>query len=297
MDVSVIIVNYRTKELTIQAIQSIYTYTVDINFEIIVVDNHSKDGSLESIKLKFPNVIYIDNEVNNGFGRANNQAAKIAKGKYIFLLNSDAYIQDNALLTFFNYMEKEENNNVAMCGGALYTGQNFETMSYGNFPSVWEAFSSVGFYLLYKNYYMKHIAAGVTNKGNSIKSVDYITGADMFIRKDIFNAIGGFDEDFFMYYEDTEICFRLKKYGYTLSIIPSVEIIHLVSVYREKNKEINYDKVKLIAKSRKMFFKKCYGRMQAELSKLFYSLQIVLLGLIGKDKQPYWKKAWIQLTV
>ena len=105
MDVSIIIVNYNTKKLIKNCINSIYKHTKDVDFEIIVSDNGSVDGSVEMIKSEFPNVILIENNANLGFGAANNRGLKIAKGKYIFYLNSDTVLLNNAVKYFFDYWE------------------------------------------------------------------------------------------------------------------------------------------------------------------------------------------------
>ena len=110
MDVSVIIVNYNTVELTKQCILSIYNQTKDVNFEIIVVDNNSEDNSVKIIENNFPQVILINNSDNIGFGRANNLGVEIAKGKYIFFLNSDTILLNNAIKIFVDYMRKNNIN-------------------------------------------------------------------------------------------------------------------------------------------------------------------------------------------
>ena len=109
MDVSIILVNYKTKDLTINAIKSVIEKTQGINFEIFVVDNNSKDGSIEAIEKEFPNINIIKNPINAGFGAANNLAINQAKGKYILCLNTDTLLINNAIKIMYNFMEKEEN--------------------------------------------------------------------------------------------------------------------------------------------------------------------------------------------
>ena len=120
MDVSIIIVNYNTLELTKNTIDSVNEKTKDLNYEIILVDNASTDGSVEFFEKEYKNkIIFIKNDENLGFGRANNRGIKIAKGKYVFLLNSDTLLINNAIKILFDFMEK--NNNCGVCGGNLYT--------------------------------------------------------------------------------------------------------------------------------------------------------------------------------
>lgn len=109
MDVSVIIVNYNTLDLTRNCLKSIYEQTKDINFEVIVSDNGSVDGSIEMIRQDFPQVVLIENNANLGFGAANNRGLKIARGKYILYLNSDTLLQNNVVKIFYDYWETYEN--------------------------------------------------------------------------------------------------------------------------------------------------------------------------------------------
>lgn len=131
MDVSIIIVNYNTKNLTKDCINSIYEQTAGLEFEIIVSDNNSKDGSIEMIKESFPNVILIENNENLGFGRANNKGLAVATGKYIFYLNSDTILLNNAVKIFFDYFEKHNNENIGALGCNLQNKDGETIHSFG----------------------------------------------------------------------------------------------------------------------------------------------------------------------
>ena len=136
MDVSVIIVSYNTLELTRNCLRSLFKETKEIEYEVIVSDNGSIDGSVEMIKSEFPTVILIENNTNLGFGAANNRALKIAKGKYIFYLNSDTVILNNAVQIFFNYWENsDENHNIGALGANLINENGDIIHSYGKFPT------------------------------------------------------------------------------------------------------------------------------------------------------------------
>ena len=112
MDVSIIFVNYKTKDLTINAINSVIEKTEGVDYEIFVVDNASNDGSIEAIEQEFSNINIIKNPINSGFGSANNLAIKQAKGKYIFCLNTDTLLVNNAIKIMFDFMEKKENSKI-----------------------------------------------------------------------------------------------------------------------------------------------------------------------------------------
>ena len=231
MQVSVIIVSYNTKEFTKKAIQAVIDKTEGIEYEIIVVDNDSKDGSAEELKKTFQDKItLIESKENLGFGRANNLGIKYAKGKYIFLLNSDTELINNAIKIFYDYME--QNIQVGVCGGNLYNLNDVPEQGFMMYRN------SIGSFLFWrylelfynifskfnkkKNYYR-------FNYSNKVKEVGYISGADMFIRKEALEKSGLFDETFFMYGEDVDLNFRIRNCGYLIKSVPQAKIYHYVS--------------------------------------------------------------------
>jgi len=231
LQVSVIIVSYNTKELTKKAIQAVIDKTEGIEYEIIVIDNDSKDGSAEELKKTFQDKItLIESKENLGFGRANNLGIKYAKGKYIFLLNSDTELINNAIKIFYDYME--QNIQVGVCGGNLYNLNDVPEQGFMMYRN------SIGSFLFWrylelfynifskfnkkKNYYR-------FNYSNKVKEVGYISGADMFIRKEALEKSGLFDETFFMYGEDVDLNFRIRNCGYLIKSVPQAKIYHYVS--------------------------------------------------------------------
>lgn len=248
MDVSVIIVNYNTLELTKNTINSVIEKTEDINYEIILVDNASTDGSIEYFEEKYNDkIIFLKNEENLGFGRANNKGIEIAKGKYVFLLNSDTLLINNAIKILFEYMEK--NINVGVCGGNLY---DIELNPVHSFKK--ELITLINEFDFFKNkiariFLKKRLDF---NYKNTPLEVGYITGADMFIRKKILEQSENFDDDFFMYFEETELTYRIKKLGYKVMSVPEAKIIHLEgksSVFKEK-------KIRIFLESKYKYFYK-----------------------------------------
>ncbi len=222
MQVSIIIVNFNTYNLVIDCIKSIKNNVQNILYEIIVVDNKSPNREIESLNID--GVKLILNKYNGGFGYANNIGSKHAKGKYLFFLNSDTILLNNAILELYNFMEKTPA--AGICGGNLYTLDLEPTISYEIFkPSVLNTLDNYlgGFFkkLLYGN--------NITflNSNSPKKIYGYVSGADMFVVKNIFDEVGGFDEDFFMYYEEVELSYRINKCGYNTYIVPNSKIIHL----------------------------------------------------------------------
>lgn len=275
MDVSIIIVNYNTKALTSQCINSIYDKTLGISFEVILVDNASTDGSKEFFE-RDNRITYIYSNENLGFGRANNVAVKGARGKYLFLLNSDTFLPMNAIGEFYAYMEKHLD--IVSCGGNLIGSNGQNVSSHGNFPSLLEDFSNIGFSKLYPKYYRHNIAIAQTANEGNIADIKYICGADIFIRREIFEKFGGFDDDYFMYYEETDLYWRLYNAGYKSKLLPNVNIIHLEgqSSTMGSNKNISINKLNMMFRSRILFFRKNKAHWQIGLVKLFNLLSVVV---------------------
>lgn len=217
MEVSIIIINYNTKRMLADCLSSVYNYTQGIEFEVLVVDNASTDGSEQYIRSLFPQVKWINSGGNIGFGRANNLGAKYAMGKYLFLLNSDTLLLNNALKAFYSYAESHKDENLGVLGCWLCDNEGKPNNSFGEFPTP----NSEIRYLLGK--------IGIKKQCNIEEGfdVDYIIGADMFIRRNVFEKFSGFDPNFFMYYEETDLQYRMAQKGYVRRIIDTPHIVHL----------------------------------------------------------------------
>jgi len=285
--VDIIIVSYNTKELTRNCLRSILAQTKDIDFEIWVVDNASTDGSAEMIRKEFPQIKIIENQKNLGFGKANNVAIRKSWAKYIFCLNPDTILLNNAVKIFYDFMENAKNKNVGCCGGNLYNKDMTLQISYGNFPSLKQiVFEQFGLSKIFKNYYEKDLSAGVKSYDNQIKEVDYISGADMFIRRSALDEIGLFDPDFFLYYEETELSYRMNQKGFKSIIVPQARIIHLIG---GGNPFKNFDltKIKIMKMSEFLFFKKCYGygNFSKFLMKFLYKIGYLSRLILKSDRR------------
>ena len=217
MDISVIIVNYNTKLLLADCLATVFEKTKGVTFEVIVVDNASTDSSEEYIKERYPSVKWINSGENLGFGRANNLGVKYAKGKYLFLLNSDTLLLNNAIHIFFDYAESHQQEKIGTLGSWLLDKNEKPNNSFGFFPCAKNEIC----YLLGK--YKLPTKEDTTTE----KEVDYIIGADLFIEKRIFDELDGFDKNIFMYYEETDLQYRLALRGLSRKIIPGPHIIHL----------------------------------------------------------------------
>ena len=233
MDLSVVIVNYQTFELTKNTINSIFEYSYPFSLEVIVVYNASSDDSLSRLKDYFNgNVTFIASNENNGFAAGNNQALKIAKGKYVLLLNSDTIVWENTLEDIYHYMEKHPDVGAAGCRVVLENGK-LDKACKRSFPNVKNSF-----------FRLFHIPTSSKDDNynlddlpdDEVYEIDCLTGAFMFIRKEALDEVGFLDETFFMYGEDIDLCFRIKGAGWKIIYYGKSRITHLKGASSKKQK-------------------------------------------------------------
>lgn len=293
MQVSIIIVNYNTKQLTLNCLKSIYEHTRDIEFEIILVDNASSDGSVEAVAKQFPEVKIIASNDNLGFGRANNLGAKYAKGEFLFLLNSDTLLIENTLLYLFKFM-KGASNDVGACGVSLLSANDNKTVSAGNFPSVLQEISDIGFKIFYKRLYDKKLSlAFPILHSQKVVEVDYICGADVFIRKSLFEELNGFDKDYFMYFEETDLFFRLKSKGYKSVVLADRHLIHLEGgSTKRKTEKFNLRKYSMLLESKKLYYKKNKAKLSSVIMKICSSILVSIHPMFWGNRLSVYKIIW-----
>lgn len=287
MDVSVIIVNFNTTDLTRKCIDSIVRFSKEYSYEIILVDNSSEDRSIEQITHLYPTIITIFNKINLGFGAANNMGIQLAKGEFVFLLNSDTQLLSDAMKSFCEFMRAAGNEQVAICGAELVNEKNLPVTSFGNFPTLFGAFSAIGFRYFYSSYYLRKQAIGVANYNKLNKKVDFISGANLYIRASILQKIGVFDERFFLYFEETDLAYRIKKEGYILMVLPSVKIVHLEG---GSSKGFNYQSYSYYYQSKQLFLKKRYGDFVATLFLPFDLFFMIFKTITNKETGNWYRK-------
>ena len=235
-DVSVIIVNYNTKDLLSDCLDSIYRHTKDIDFEVIVVDNDSHDGS-KSLFANDNRVIFVDSGGNVGFGRANNKGVQIAKGKFLFLLNSDTILHNNAIKIMRDYyVENEIKKNLGVIGTYLLNRNGEIGTSACNFIYFTEPLR----FMKAKILRLMHRPWQEDLNKFEEKKVDAVTGADMFMSAKVFNDAGEFDPIFFMYGEEVELQKRIANMGKNNYLIPGPSITHLEGGSTEKTKGLPF---------------------------------------------------------
>jgi GT2 family glycosyltransferase len=228
--VTVVMVSYNTRQLTLDAIRSIYASILDPEFrvDVVVVDNASVDGTPDAIEEEFPEVCLIRSQENLGFGRGNNLGVTCARGQAIMLLNTDTSVRSGAIERLYDALYADPKRGVV--GPFLENPDGSYQNSMASFPSVWgtfcnyfwltHLFSKISFFA---DEYMSHADPSVE------QDVDVVNGAAMMIRAELYKAVGGFDRDYFMYYEETDLCRRVAREGYTMRYIPSARVMHLIS--------------------------------------------------------------------
>ena len=229
MDVSIVIVSYNVREYIISCIESIYKHSKSgTNFEIVVVDNDSKDNSVDELKKAFPKINLIQNNYNAGYTIAANQGSRICKGEYIFFLNPDTLFIEDSLNKLISLSNKQINSGVV--GPKLIAGDGSTQQSYWKKPSVFNTILSIthlDYFNFYKNYNNRNL--------NEIIEVDTLSGGAFFLKKQIFEELGGFNEQLF-WMEDIDFSIRLNSNGYFNYYYPLTEIVH----FKGKSSETNY---------------------------------------------------------
>jgi len=280
IDISIIIVNYNVKDFLYQCINSIYKSPNNLNIEIIVVDNNSKDGSADFIKSKFANLKFIELNENLGFARANNIGIKESKGKYILILNPDTIIQEDTLRKMYDFMESHPEIGCSGCK-VLNPDGSFQLACRRGFPTPWASFSKLfGLQKLFpkSKFFAKYNQT--FRSTDETYEIDAIMGAFMFCRKIAIDQVNGFDNNFFMYGEDIDLCWRLRECGWKVYYYHQTSIIHYKG---ESTRRSSINEIKHFYKAMEIFAKKHYSK-----SKIF--LSILKLGIFIRTALAYLNK-------
>ena len=282
MILSIIIVNYNVKHFLNQCLKSIQQAKNTLEIEVYVVDNNSVDNSVDMVKKEFPDVNLIENKKNVGFAKANNQAIKLSKGKYILLLNPDTIIQENTLtetIAFFN-----KNTQAGGVGVKMIDGKgHFLPESKRSFPTPSIAFYKIfGLSRLFPKskifgkYHLKYLDK------DEVHEIDVISGAFLMTKKNLISKIGMLDEDFFMYGEDIDLSYRIQKSGFKNYYLPHTSIIHYKG---ESTKKTSVNYIYHFYNAMVIFTKKHYSQKNAKLFFTLINLAIVIRAALSIIKQ------------
>jgi GT2 family glycosyltransferase len=281
LNLSIIIVNWNTQDILRDCLRSIYEQGGEIDLEVIVIDNASTDGSVEMVKKDFPQVTLIENSQNRGFAAANNQGIDISKGRYVLLLNSDTVVLDNAIAKTVAFADSHPKAAIVGCR-VLNPDQTLQPTCF-MFPSILNMLLSSSY--LYKLFPRSKFFGREQMTWwdrNDIKEVDVVTGCFMLIRQKAIQQVGTMDEQFFMYGEETDWCYRFKQAGWKILFTPCAEIIHLGGQSAQKRATTM---VVQLRKSILQFMKKHHGplvyRIACLLTVIFLAVRLPIWSVIA----------------
>ncbi len=256
LKISVIIVSYNVRGFLENLVHSLRRALDRIEAEVIVVDNASEDNTVEFVRNNFPEVKIIENRVNVGFGKANNQAVIEAKGEYLLLINPDAVVQEDTIKEMLHFMASHPDAGAASCKILNADGTLQKTCRRG-FPTPWVAFTKISGLSslfpttkLFGRYNLTYLNA------SEVHEVDAIGGSFMVIPRAVFEKVGGFDEDYFMYGEDIDLCYKIKHAGYKVYYTPQTTAVHFKG---ESTKRSNIDQTYEFYHAMNVFVEKRYG--------------------------------------
>ncbi|MEI7824713.1 MAG: glycosyltransferase family 2 protein [Chlorobiaceae bacterium] len=238
--VSVIIVSYNTKDILRNCLQALFTHSTGIDLEVFVVDNNSTDDSALMVQSEFPSVRLTANTQNVGFAAANNQAFEHATGRYIILLNPDAYIRPSSIQHCIEFMDRTPQ--CGLCGGKIISPEGHIEPSARRFPNaLYKLLTLSGISGKFPTSpILNHHEFGGFAHDRPIE-VDWVPGTYTIVRKEMLDAIGFFDNRFYLYYEETDLCLRAKKAGWKVYFTPDAEVIHIGGASSKTRKDKTID--------------------------------------------------------
>ena len=256
MKVSVIIVSYNVRGFLENLLASLRRALAGVASEIIVIDNFSDDDTVEFIKKDFPEVMLIENRTNEGFGKANNEGVKVASGEYLLIINPDAVVQEDTVKEMIEFMTTHTDAGAASCK-VLNADGTLQKSCRRGFPTPWVAFTKISGLSsllprtkIFGKYNLTYL------NPEEVHEVDAIGGSFMFIPRRIFLEVKGFDEDYFMYGEDIDICYKIKKAGYKVYYTPQTTAIHFKG---ESTRRSNINQTYEFYRAMNVFVEKRYG--------------------------------------
>lgn len=283
MDLSVIIITYKEREKLRACLESVFASITNFKFEVIVSDSNSQDGSVEMVQQSYPQVKILDNRVNLGFSKGNNVAIKQSQGRYILLLNADTIIQADTLDMSIKYMDEKKEVGAMGCKVVLPSGQ-LDLACRRKFPNPANSFLRLFGLKKYSDY-------NINTPIDEEVEVDAIMGAFFFTRKSVIDQVGMLDEEFFMYGEDLDWCWRIKEVGYKIMYYPKVQITHFKY---GASKNVPFRVIGWAHTAMKIFYRKHYAAKYPWIFNLLVYLGInirmtliYILNLVSKTKRVH----------
>lgn len=305
--ISVIVVNYNTAELTGLCLESLRRCCASTSHEVIVVDNASSDGSVESLASRFPDVRFIENRENVGFGPANNQAAEISRGEYLFFLNSDTELLEDSLAVLRAYLARRPR--VGAVGCRLVSPDGAQQASAANFPDLARIIAGREVVAGALRRYWPALADRLTfflppEDLRAARRVGWCVGAALAVKKEAFESVGGFDPRIFLYAEEMDLSLAMTRAGWEIHFTPETTIVHAEAA--SSGRVLNPVRLARIAAGHRYVYLKHHGRWGLVycLAEAGSSLAKALLWstfsltVRGDRRRRFWDKAlwhWLYL--
>lgn len=297
-NLTIIIVSFNTKDLTLDCLRSVYAQSKNISFQLIVVDNNSSDGSAHAISDQFPQVELIELKENIGFARANNLAVQHANGKYLLLLNPDTIILDNAIEKLLNFAKQYPDAGI-WGGRTLFPDGSLNPSSCWRQTTLWSlTCRALHLSALLPKYEFFNPESYGTWQRDTIRKVDIVSGCFLLIYNDLWKKLNGFDPSFFMYGEEADLCLRATSIKFQPIVTPISTIIH----YGGASERVYSDKIIKLLSAKVLLMHKHWNQKSITLGKLLFSFwiifKIILLAILCPfrpqlTKTLYtWTKVW-----
>jgi GT2 family glycosyltransferase len=271
VDLSIIIVSWNVQEYLRQCLNSLRAdFDQNLKYEIIVIDNNSSDNTAAMLAHDFPEVELIRNKDNLGFARANNQGIKISRGKFVLLLNPDTQVRKGCINTLISFLRSHDKTGVV--GPKLLNLDGTLQASGVHFPSLANSLS--GYFRLKREVtgaYFVHASQPMT--------VNALMGACLLVKREVINQVGGFDEDYFMYAEEADWCYRIRNRGWHIYYVPEAEVYHRKG---SSARQVPLETYVRLRESRILFLLKHRDRIQAILLGLGYTINAFLKSLLAE---------------
>jgi hypothetical protein len=256
LDLSIIVVNWNTRELLRNCLRSIYTTVSDLALEVLVVDNASTDGSQAMVEAEFPLVRLVRNAENVGFARANNQAIRLSRGRHVLLLNSDAVLLDGTVRAMIGVLERDPR--VGIVGAQLLNPDGSFQASFADFPSVsGELLLATR---LARYVYSPSYPNYPPERSQQPRTCDWVSGACLMARVGAIAQVGALDETYFMYSEETDWCYRMRQAGWLIYYQPAAKVVHWNG---QSSKRVPERRRSLVYRSKWLFMRKHRGAFAA----------------------------------
>lgn len=269
VDVSVIIVSYNTREVTLACVRSVFERTRGPSFEVIVVDNASTDGSAQAIGAAFPQATVIANDDNRGFASANNQGLEVAAGRFVLLLNPDTEVNEQTIPETLAFALADPGAGVigvrAFAPGGRQQGTLFRRK---RLLDVAINVVAPGDFMRRNRFLGRSRYAGIDL--DRVHEVDIVAGCYMFVRREVYEHVGGMDGAFFMYGEEAEWCYRIRKAGWRVMYFPGASILHYGGVSADRKSS---EMTLALAKSNLLLLQRTNGRLTAYLANILMLLR------------------------